>query len=65
MKKKKEIIKMNDFKVALLQINATSNIEENLEKGIAYCKKAKEMGADIAVFPEMFSNGYEHIFYRI
>ncbi len=56
---------MNDFKVALLQINATSNIEENLKKGIAYCKKAKEMGADIAVFPEMFSNGYEHIFYRI
>lgn len=48
---------MNHFKVAMLQINATNNIEENLKKGIAYCKKAKDMGADIAVFPEMFSNG--------
>ena len=31
-------------------------------KGIEYCRKAKEMGADIAVFPEMWSNGYETLF---
>ncbi|MBN1624192.1 MAG: carbon-nitrogen hydrolase family protein, partial [Clostridia bacterium] len=30
----------------------------NLQKGIEYCKKAKEQGADIALFPEMWSNGY-------
>lgn len=26
---------------------------------MAYCKKAKEKGADIALFPEMWSNGYD------
>ncbi len=31
-------------------------------KGIEYCKKAKEMGADIAVFPEMWNTGYEMLF---
>lgn len=50
------------FKVALLQINSTGTLQGNLEKGIEYCKLAKEKGADIAVFPEMWSNGYEHIF---
>lgn len=31
-------------------------------KGIKYCKKAKQMGADIAVFPEMWNTGYEMLF---
>lgn len=30
-----------------------------MNKGIEYCRKAKEMGADIALFPEMYSNGYD------
>ena len=34
-------------------------MQENKTKGIDACKKAKEMGADIALFPEMFSNGYD------
>lgn len=46
------------LKIALLQIAPCGNLEENLKKGIAYCRKAKEMGADIALFPEMWSNGY-------
>ena len=45
-------------RVALLQIAAESTIDETREKGILYCRKAKEAGADIALFPEMFSNGY-------
>ncbi len=49
---------MSMLKVALLQIAPCKTLEENLYKGIEYCKKAKEMGADIALFPEMFSNGY-------
>lgn len=49
---------MNLLKIALLQIAPGNNTNENLEKGIAYCKKAKEKGADIALFPEMWSNGY-------
>ena len=33
-----------------------------MEKGIKYCNEAKRKGADIAVFPEMWSNGYERLF---
>ena len=49
---------MNLLKIALLQLAPCGTLEENLEKGIRYCKMAKEMGADIALFPEMWSNGY-------
>lgn len=49
---------MQMLKIALLQIAPCSSLKENLEKGIQYCKKAKEMDADIALFPEMWSNGY-------
>lgn len=48
----------NRLKIALLQIAPCKTLEENLEKGIKYCRKAKESGADIALFPEMWSNGY-------
>lgn len=46
------------LKIALLQIAPCGSLEENLKKGIEYCKKAGETGADIALFPEMWSNGY-------
>lgn len=49
---------MKKLKIALLQIAPCGSLEENLEKGIKYCKKAKAQGADIALFPEMWSNGY-------
>lgn len=49
---------MNTLKIALLQIAPCGTLEGNLEKGIASCRKAKDMGADIALFPEMWSNGY-------
>lgn len=49
---------MTGFKVALLQILPGSSLEENLEKGLLYCQKAKEMGADLALFPEMWNVGY-------
>lgn len=54
---------MTLLKIALLQLAPCGTLEENLEKGIKYCKMAKEMGADIALFPEMWSNGY-NIFNR-
>ncbi len=50
------------FNIALLQLTPTDSIENNMLKGIEYCKKAKQMGADIAVFPEMWNNGYEMLF---
>ena len=49
---------MSALKIALLQIAPYGTLEGNLEKGIASCRKAKELGADIALFPEMWSNGY-------
>ena len=50
------------FNIALLQLTPTDSIENNMLKGIEYCKRAKQMGADIAVFPEMWNNGYEMLF---
>lgn len=49
---------MNSLKIALLQILPEGSISRNLEKGAEYCRKAKESGADIALFPEMWSVGY-------
>ena len=49
---------MSMLKIALLQIAPCNNLADNLEKGIKCCKRAKELGADIALFPEMWSNGY-------
>ena len=54
---------ISKLKIALLQIAPCKTLEENLEKGIVCCRKAKERDADIALFPEMWSNGY-HIFGR-
>ncbi|MGN1297128.1 MAG: carbon-nitrogen hydrolase family protein [Clostridia bacterium] len=50
------------FKVAILQMERSSDIKKNIEKGVEFCKEAKIGGADIAVFPEMWSNGYERLF---
>ena len=49
---------MEFFHIALLQIAPCDGLAENLEKGIRFCKQAKAMGADLALFPEMWSNGY-------
>lgn len=49
----------NIFKIAILQLNAINNMDNSLKKGIIACRKAKELGADIAVFPEMWNIGYE------
>jgi len=46
------------FNVALLQILPTGSQEDNLLKGLEACKKAKQMGADIALLPEMWNIGY-------
>lgn len=53
------MINRNIFTVALLQLLPEKSLEENKIKGIEACRKAKLMGADIAVFPEMWSIGYD------
>ena len=49
---------MNILKIALLQIAPCDALEQNLQKGMEACRKAKELGAEIALFPEMWNNGY-------
>lgn len=44
--------------IAFLQLLPTECLNGNMEKGINACRQAKEKGADIAIFPEMWSCGY-------
>ena len=47
-----------NLKVSLLQILPTATVAGNLSKGVHFCRMAKALGADIALFPEMWSIGY-------
>jgi N-carbamoylputrescine amidase len=50
---------MSQFKVALLQMTACENDQAaNQAKGEDFCRRASAMGADIALFPEMWNVGY-------
>lgn len=50
---------MVTLKIGLLQIAPSgADVQANLSKGLAACDRASEMGADIVVFPEMWSVGY-------
>jgi predicted amidohydrolase len=50
---------MSLLRIALLQMIACGNDQEaNLSKGEAFCRQAGAMGADIALFPEMWNVGY-------
>src|SRR3989344_706720 len=47
------------FIIALLQISPKEMDQKfNLEKGLEACRKAKDLGADLALFPEMWNIGY-------
>lgn len=46
------------MKIALLQLLPAGSEAENRKKGAEWCRRAKEAGADIALFPEMWSCGY-------
>ena len=47
-----------ELKIALLQLLPGETLEENLSIGKNACVEAKEKGADVALFPEMWSDGY-------
>jgi len=48
------------FKVALLQlVSLGRNREANLQKGDEFCRVAASAGADLTLFPEMWSIGYQ------
>ncbi len=45
--------------LALLQLTACGDdARANAAKGAEWCRRARDLGADIALFPEMWSNGY-------
>ena len=46
------------FRVALLQISSFGDDQsKNLVKGVQACREAKALGADLAVFPELWNIG--------
>lgn len=47
------------IKIAFIQMLPGNDLEANLEIGKKACIEAKEKGADIALFPEMWSDGYK------
>jgi predicted amidohydrolase len=48
------------FTVALLQIAPFGNDQgKNLAKGLQHCREAKALGADLAVFPELWNVGFK------
>ena len=46
------------MKIALMQLLPAGSEAENRKKGAEWCRRAKDAGADIALFPEMWSCGY-------
>lgn len=53
---------MTTIKIALIQQKAVPNNKEaNLKLAIKYIKEAHKKGADLVLFPEMWSNGYAHL----
>jgi predicted amidohydrolase len=47
------------FTIALAQLDPTlGNVERNVEKHLAFARRAKEGGADLVVFPELSLTGY-------
>jgi len=50
---------MSNLSVALLQMAACGNDQgANLSKGEEFCRRAAGVGADVALFPEMWNVGY-------
>ncbi len=51
---------MSTLKVALLQLFSLNYDQDaNQAKGEQFCRQARQMGADIALFPEMWNIGYQ------
>jgi predicted amidohydrolase len=53
---------MHTFRVALLQAPpGPPEPDQNVTRGVELCREAKALGADVALFPEMWSVGYHSI----
>ena len=49
---------MSQLTLALLQLLPGETQDESLRLGLAACRRAKSLGADLALFPEMWNCGY-------
>lgn len=56
-----ENFKTGNLRIALVQPEKLSDPATNLKKGEEYCRQARDKGADIVVFPEMYNIGYNGI----
>ncbi|MBN9499309.1 MAG: carbon-nitrogen hydrolase family protein [Alphaproteobacteria bacterium] len=50
---------MSKFRVALLQLRPPASLAESLERGVAACRRARLLGADLVLFPELWNIGYQ------
>lgn len=48
----------NKYKVALVQMSASTNVEENLNKALDFIAEAASKGADVVCLPELFRSQY-------
>jgi predicted amidohydrolase len=55
---------MKTLKIALLQLSPQADAQAAMARGLEACEQAAKGGADIALFPEMWSNGYATFDYR-
>lgn len=46
------------LQIASLQLAPAASLEQSITKGIQACETAAALGADLLLFPEMWSNGY-------
>jgi predicted amidohydrolase len=59
-----ENYKTGNLRIALVQPEKVFDQEINMKKGEEYCRKARDKGADIVVFPEMYNIGYSGIDFK-
>lgn len=50
---------MKLWRTALVQALPAASVEENRERAIAYIRQAKQDGASLVLFPELWSHGYQ------
>ena len=49
---------MTALRVALLQLSPARDVEASCAQGLEVCREAAAQGADVALFPELWSHGY-------
>lgn len=57
---------MSNVKIAIVQEKQIiNNLDISLKVGLKKCEEAKALGADLVLFPEMWSIGYQPPFFSL